>query len=66
MYANVCNVDHAEKMLQENLAHIIFLEFVVYHIIFVLRDLIQPANPLYSDLHPQFAGHADDGGGRVC
>jgi hypothetical protein len=63
MYANVCNVDHAEKMLQENLARIIFLEFIVCHTIFVLHDLIQSTNPLHSDFYPQFAGHA---GGRVC
>jgi hypothetical protein len=45
MYANVCNVDHVEKILQENLARFIFLKFAVYHTISVLCDLLPICKP---------------------
>jgi hypothetical protein len=42
---NVCNVHHAEKKLQENLARICFLKFAVLVAVSVLRALFPTCKP---------------------
>jgi hypothetical protein len=54
-------------MLQEFLARVIFLKFVVCDGISVLcEDVFQPANRMYPDPHPRFADRADGVSARVA